>query len=84
MKYFIYNFTVEGFSETPLSDNESQTTCMPLTLICCVGGASSEGQLAVSVSLRLTWGENRMVHQHLKKTGKPDLSGPTWDNDYTA
>ena len=42
--------TIEAFSETPLARNESQTTCMPLTLTCCVGGASSEGWLAASVA----------------------------------
>lgn len=42
--------TVQAFSETLLAHNESQTTYMPLTLTCCVGGASSEGWLAASVA----------------------------------
>lgn len=45
-----FRIRVEAFSETPLACNESQTTCMPLTLACCVGGASSEGLLAASVA----------------------------------
>ena len=42
--------TVEAFSETPLAHNESQTTCMALTLTCCVGGAAIGGWLAASVA----------------------------------
>lgn len=42
--------TVEAFPETSLGRNESQTTCIPLTLACCVGSASSEGLLAASVA----------------------------------
>ena len=42
--------TVEAFSEIPLAPNDSQTTCMPLTLTCGVGGASNEGCLAASVA----------------------------------
>lgn len=67
--------TVEALSETPLARNESQTTCIPL----CVGGASSEGWLAASVAEGNMGGEQDGPPTSAEE-GKPDLSGPHWDN----
>lgn len=77
-----FRITVEAFSETPLARNECQTTCIPLTLARCVGGASSEGLLAVSVAEGNMGGEQDGPPTS-QKTRKPELSGPNWDNDYT-